>query len=149
MFRFLKEIYLTGFTLGFRFRIAGGWGRWIPSLGPIMDAGKGVFFVSVILFLILDGIESLIEIFVGTKFSFDDSLWGLAAVLALYYMNYYVLVTRGHGIKFEREFTQLKKSRKVLLVVSCAILLLATTVFTYYSVSAYQSFFHVIPKSGF
>ena len=59
------------------------------------------------------------------------------------------LVTLGHGIKFEREFTHFKKSRKVLLLVSCAVLLLATTVFSICSVSAYQRFFHIIPKSGF
>ena len=140
MFRFFKELYLTVFTLGFRFRapqrFGGGW-------GPIIDAGKGVLAVWLIAFLILKGIESYIEIHIGTRFSFDSSLWEMASVLALYYSNYYVLVSCDHGIKFEREFTHLKKSRKVLLVTSCAVLLLVTIAFSLYARSAYQHFFHL------
>jgi hypothetical protein len=146
MTRFFKELYLTMFTIGFRFRapqrFGGGW-------GPIIDAGKGVLLVCLIAFFILKGIESYIEFHVGTRFSFDSSKWEMAAItLALYLPNYYVLVTRGHGIKFEREFTHLKKSKKVLLLVSCAVLLLATMAFCIYSDSAYQRFFHIVPKSG-
>jgi hypothetical protein len=137
MFRFFKELYLTMFTVGFRLRapqrFGGGW-------GPIIDAGKGVLVVSLIAFLILKGIKSNIEILVGKKFSFDSSPWELAAVLALYYVNYYVLITRGHGIKFEREFTHLKQSRKVLLLASCGVLLLAAIAFSDYSRFAYFRF---------
>ncbi len=140
MIRFLKELYLTGFTLGFRFRIAGGWGRWVPSLGPIMDAGKGVFFVWVIMFLILEGIKSYIEIHVGTQV---NSPWEFAAVMALYFANHYILVTRGHGIKFEREFDNLEKNRKNLLLASCGVMGLATIAFSIYLGFAYQRFFHL------
>jgi hypothetical protein len=141
MIRFLKELYLTWFTVGFRFRSGRGW-------GPIMDAGKGVFFVAILMFLILAGIEWRIEIFVGKKLLFDSGRWVFIAVgLAVYYVNYYVLITRGHGIRFEREFDNLKKSRKVLLQVSCAVLLLAIITFFSCSVSAYHRFFHVIPKN--
>jgi hypothetical protein len=140
IFQFLKELYLTGVALGFRFRapqqLGGGW-------GPIIDTGKGVLIVSLIVFLILKGIESCVEIHVGTRFSFDSSPWELASVLALYYANYYLLVSRGYGIKFEREFTHLKKSRKVHLVVSCVVVVLATIVFTDYSRSACQRYFHL------
>jgi hypothetical protein len=141
VFQFLKELYLTAFTLGFRFRapkrFGGGW-------GPIVDAGKGVAGVCLIAFFILMGIESYIEIHVGTRFSFNSNPWATRiAVLVLYLVNYYVLVTCGHGIKFEHEFTHLKKSRKVLLVTSCAVLLLATIAFFDYSSSAYQRFFHL------
>ena len=145
MIRFLKELYLTWFTIGFRLRapqqLGGGWGTTI-------DAGKGVLLVCLIAFFILKGIESYIEIYVGTRFSFDSSQWERVAItLALYYANYYVLVTCGHGVKFEREFTHLKKSRKVLLLVSCVVLLLATIAFCIYSDSAYQRFFHIVPKN--
>jgi hypothetical protein len=107
IFQFLKKVYLTGFTLGFRFRapkcLGGGW-------GPIIDAGKGVAFVWLIEFLTLKGIEQSVEIHFGTRFSsFDSSPWELVTVLAIYYVNYYVLITHGYGIKFEREFTHLKK----------------------------------------
>jgi hypothetical protein len=73
MFRFFKELLLAGFTLGFRFRIAGGWGRLSPSLGDIMDTIKGVLAVWLIAFLILKEIESYIEIHIGKRFSFDSS----------------------------------------------------------------------------
>jgi len=110
-----------------------------------MDAGKGVLVVWLIGFLILGGIESYIEIHVGTRFSsFDGTLWEKAAVLALYFANYYVLIIRGHGINFEREeFKNLKKTRKVLLILSFAVLLLATIVFTNCSRTAYKRYFHL------
>jgi hypothetical protein len=138
---FFKELYLTVFTLGFRFRVperyGGGW-------GPIVDAGKGVGLVWFVEFLILKGIEAYIEIHVGRRFSFDSSQWEKVAItLALYLPNYYILVTRGHGIKFERAFTELNKSRKVNLLVSCAVLLLTTVVFSNYSDSGYRRFFHL------
>ncbi len=115
-----------------------------------MNAGKGTLGVALISGAILMGIEAWIEIFVGTRFSFDTSPWAIRiAALALYFANYYALVTRGHGIKFEREFTPQKKSRKIFLLVSCAVVLPASIAFTIYSVSAYQHFFHIIPKSGF
>jgi hypothetical protein len=142
MIRFLKEIYLTWFTVGFRLRSGRGW-------GPIMDAGKGVFIIAIIMFFILAGIEGYIEIFVGTKILFSSRWAFIAAGLAVYYANYYVLITRGHGLRFEREFDNLKKSRKVLLQVSCAVLLIMTIVFINFSLSAYHRFFHIIPKSGF
>jgi len=145
MVRFFKQLYLTGFTVGFRLRmperLGGGW-------GPIIDAGKGILVVSLIAFINLTNIADWIEIHNGTRFSFDSDPWVTkAAVLALYLMNYYVLVTRGHGIKFEREFNHLEKSRKILLLVSFGVLLLATVAFSIYSISAHQRFFHIIPKT--
>jgi hypothetical protein len=141
MLRFLKELYLTMFTLGFRFRIGDG-------LGPTMDAGKGVLLICVIILFIFNGIKSYIEIYVGTRFNFDSALWERAAIiLAIYLPNNYILDTCGHGIKFEREFTNLKKSRKVLLVMSCAMVLLATIVFGICSDSAYRHFFQIPQKN--
>jgi hypothetical protein len=141
MFRFLKELYLTGFTLGFR--VSGS------SWSPAMNASKGVGGVSVIEWIILVVIAMWIELHFGTKFFFTTGKWAVRiACLALYLINYYVLVIRGHGIEFEREFSNLEKSRKNLLLVSCAVLLLATIAFMAFSVSAYHHFFHIIPKSG-
>ncbi|MGP8201461.1 MAG: hypothetical protein ACLQU4_18375 [Limisphaerales bacterium] len=148
MIRLFKELYLTGFTIGFRLRmperLGGGW-------GPIIDAGKGVALLSIIALINLTNIMDWIEVYGGTKFSFDSSRWAQCAIaLVFYFANYYILVTCGHGIKFEREeFKNLKKSRKVLLIVSFAVLLLITIVFSIYSTSAYQHFFHIVPKSDF
>ena len=149
MIRFFKELYLTIFTLGYKSGIAGGWQRMNRRFGIIMDIGKGVFLVTIIEFFILEGIKSYVEIHLGTRFSFLDSIQWVGAVViayALYLPNYYILVTRGHGIKFEREFNNLKKSRKILLVASFAILLLASIVFTVYSDSANRHFFHIVPN---
>ena len=140
MIRFFRELYLTWFTLGFRFRTGRGW-------GPIIDAGKGVLFALIIQLLILSGIEQHIEIFIGTRLLFNSGIWVfIPAGLAIYFANYWVLISCGHGIRFEREFDNLNKPRKVLLLVSCVVLLLAATTFFAYSVSAYHSYFRIIPK---
>lgn len=141
MFRFFKEIYLTGFTLGFR----SGGGSWTPRI----NAGKGVVGVTLIEWAILIGIVGWIEMYFGTRFLLSAGKWAVGITfLALYYANYHILITRGHGITFEREFPHLKKSRKVLLMAAFAMLLLATIAFMACSVSAYHRFFHIIPKSG-
>jgi hypothetical protein len=140
--RFFKELYLVGFTLGFRASSS----SWTPGL----NAGKGVAGVTIIQVLIFMAIEGWIEMLVGTRLSFDTSPWAIRiAALALYLANYYVLVTRGYGIKFEREFDSLKKPRRVFLLVSCVLMILAAITVTICSVSAYHRVFHIVPKSGF
>jgi hypothetical protein len=67
--RFFKEIYLTGFTLGFR--VSGS------SWSSGMNAGKGVAGVTLIEAAILMGIEGWTEMLVGTRFSFNSSPWPL------------------------------------------------------------------------
>lgn len=128
------------FALGFRF--AGN--RWsYPS-----NLGKGIAGVTLIEGLILMVIASWIEIYLGTRFHFNP--WPIRiAYLALCLPNYYILVTRGHGITFEREFSHLEKSRKNLLLASCGVMVLAIIAFMIFSVSAYHRFFHIIPKTGF
>ena len=64
--------------------------------------------------------------------------------LVIFYANYYVLVTRKHGIKFEgEEFKKLQKFKKVLLIASFVAMLMATILFSIYSISAYHRFFHL------
>ena len=141
MIRFFKELYLTVFTIGFRCRmpqrLGGGW-------GPDVDAGKGIAVISLITLINLSNIKDWIEIHVGTRSFYDFDRWPHWVVgVAVFLVNYYVLVGCSHGIRFEREFTHLKNTRKVLLVTSCALLLLATIVFSFYSDSAYRRFFHI------
>jgi len=145
MIQFIKELYLTAFLIGFRIRVPQ---RFRGGLAPSIDVGKGVLVASLIMFFILKGIEGYIEILVGTIFSFDSEHWEMAVItLALYLPNYYVLVTRGYGVTFDREFTAFKRSKKVILVASCVGLMLASVVFCGYSDSAYRHYFHIIPKS--
>jgi hypothetical protein len=140
MIRFLKELYFTSFTILYK----------IPGGTPSSKSGTSVTAVAVIEGLLLAGIFSWIDIFIGKRFLLSDynshisfKLVTLILFFALYFANYRVLVTRGYGIKFEREFIHLKKSRKVLLLSSCVVLLLATIAFFIYSRLAYQSFFHL------
>lgn len=149
MIRFFKDVYLTIYTLGYKCNVAGGWGRINHRFGLIMDQGKGVFLVTIIEFFILVGIKSSVEVHFGTRFSFLDSAQWVSAVVvayALYLPNYFVLIKRGHGIKFEREFNSLEKSRKILLVISFTMLLLGGIAFTVFSDSAYRHFFHIVPN---
>lgn len=143
MFRFLRDVYLTAFTLAFRFRAppkyGGGW-------GPVFDAGKGAVFVSLILALSAVGIEQYVQILIRKRF-FDsyrsDTVLAVAFFFFLYFANYYVLITRRHGIEFERAFSHFRKSRKVLLTITCALLVLAWAWFITQSRSAYFTFFHM------
>jgi len=115
-----------------------------------MNAVKGVAGVALVEAAILMGIEGWIEIAAGTRFSFNSSPWPLRiAAVVLYFANHYILVARGHGIRFEHEFANLKKSRKVLLVASCVAMMLAAIAVTICSVSAYHRYFHIVPKEGF
>jgi hypothetical protein len=141
MFRFLKELYLTGFTLGFKFAHE----RWTP----LINLGKGVAGVTLFEAFIFMEIAVWIAIYFGMKSFFDADKWTIGAIfMALCAANHYILVIRGHGIKFEREFSNLEKSKKSRLLASCAVLMLANFVFFIYSVSAYHRFFHIVPKTG-
>ena len=138
MIRFLKEIYLTAFTL--LFRIPGG-----NTSGKIWGA---IGIIQVIEGITLVNIVFWIEILTGTRFLIFSKLACVILALALYYPNNHVLVTRGHGIKFEREFDNLKKSRKILLVMGCAVVLLAIIMFSVYSFHAYRNFIQALKIQG-
>ena len=71
----------------------------------------------------------------------------MVVFFALFFLNTYILIicgfTFGHGLRFEREFDNLKKGRKILLQTSCVVLLLATIMFSIYSMSVYHRFFPI------
>jgi hypothetical protein len=108
-------------------------------------AGGAMTIITLIEAFNLSNIMCWLDIFAGKRilprFSEPEVL---LAFLALGFLNLYVLFLCGftffHGIKFEREFDNLKKSRKILLVTSCVVLLLATIVFSIYSTSAHRHF---------
>jgi hypothetical protein len=142
MIRFLKELYLAEFTFFYR-ASSKSW-----SHGA--NAGKGAAGVSLVLSLILMGISLWIEIFTRSQFLPVLNRWETwIASLAFIVVNYYVLVIRGHGIRFERELNDLKKSKQTFLQVSSLVVSLASAAFFICSLFAYQHFFHIIPKSDF
>jgi Ni/Fe-hydrogenase subunit HybB-like protein len=138
MIRYFKELYLSGFTIIFKF------GRTKAKTTGAVTA------VTLIECLILAGIASWIDIFIGKRFLLSDYnslVFSKLVIVVLFFalcsVNHLVLVTRGHGIKFERGFDNLEKSRRILLEVSCAVLLVAAIAFFIYSRLAYQRFFHL------
>jgi hypothetical protein len=60
--------------------------------------------------------------------------------LALSLVNGYLLISRSYGVKFDREFDELEKSRRIVLVVSCVVVALGAIVFNVYSGIAYRHF---------
>jgi hypothetical protein len=55
-------------------------------------------------------------------------------------MNGYVLYFRGHGIKFAREFDSIKRTKRILLMVSCAVAVVAVIVLFVFSAIAHRRF---------
>jgi hypothetical protein len=113
-------------------------------------AGSAVAAIALIEWLILAGISSWIDMFIGERFLLNSTNSSVASKLvivilffALCSVNHLVLVTRGNGIKFADEFNNLKKSRRILLVTSCLVLLLSVIAFFLYSRFAYRGFFHI------
>lgn len=150
MIRFFKELYLAEFAFIFKTWSSSRWrSSWKPS--PSLKAGVGVAGVSIFVSLLVIVIGGWIEILIGKQFlPHNIPRWGIwIATLVVYLMNYYVLVIRGHGIRFERDFDNLEKSKRTFLRVSCRVFELSSLVFIFYSFYAYQHFFHIVPKSGF
>ena len=92
-------------------------------------------------------IAAWIDMDYGQRFLLAVGKWPVViAYLVLFCLNFYALVGRGHGTRFEREFSHLERKRKILLLVTSGVLLAVIVVFLYYSICAYQRFFHIVPK---
>jgi hypothetical protein len=139
MIHFLKEFYLAEFAFFYRASS--------KSWSHGYNTGKGVAGVSLVLSLILLTICGWIEILTGKQYLPVLPQWETwIASLAFIFVNYYVLVIRGHGIRFEREFNNFTKSKQNVLRVSCLAVTLTSAAFFICSAYAYQHFFHIIPK---
>ena len=144
MINLLKELYLTVFTLGFRLGKKGGWDRISMGLGLILNMGNGVLLISLIIIFSLSGIRQCIEIHEKNIIKIDPS-WELCSVVAIYYVNFYILVTSGYGTRFEREFDNIEKRKKKLLLISGILLVVATMVFVSWVRSVHQRLFYGHP----
>ena len=139
MIRFLKEVYLTGFAVVFKLSRA---------KKIAYRAGGAVTIITLIESFNIINILSWIDIFAGKQIApglSEPEI--LLAFFVLCFLNLYFLIICGftfvQGLPFEHEFDLLKKSRKILLVTSCVVVLLATIAFSIYSTSAYHRFFHI------
>ncbi|MGA2028627.1 MAG: hypothetical protein ABSG87_00935 [Verrucomicrobiota bacterium] len=135
MIQFFKEVYLAGFVIIFK----GSRARKITY-----GAGSAIAAITLIEWLVLIGISGYIEMFLNKKLLFYFSKpVVIIAFFALFLMNQYVLFIRGHGIKFAREFDSLKKSRRILLIVSWAVMVVVIIVFFIFSAIAHRHFIGV------
>jgi hypothetical protein len=138
MIRFFKEIYLTWFVLIYRMP-APNWGN--PERTKSVRASA---VVTLITCPVLLEIACWIDMLIGKSFLLNFSYPVVGAFfVVLNFANFYVLVSRGYGIRFEREFNNLEKSRRNFLVTSCVVLLPATVAFFIYTISAYRHYFHL------
>lgn len=133
MIQFLKEIYLTGFTIFFRIS---------RPKDIAYKAGFAIGGVTLIQSFILIGIFYCIQMFLNKQILLSKPALGIA-VFILFLINEYILYIRKHGIKFEREFNSLKKSRKNRLVAGYAVVTVAAIVFLICSAIAYRHFFGI------
>ncbi|MGD0351701.1 MAG: hypothetical protein ABSB84_15505 [Verrucomicrobiota bacterium] len=130
MIQFIKEVYLTGFAIIFR-------RARVKQIG--YKAGSAIAILTLVEWLILVGISGYVEMFLGKRFLLSKPAV-IIAFFALFLMNEYVLFVRGHGIKFAHEFDSLEKSRRIVLVVSCAVVVVVAIVFFIFSTIAHSHF---------
>jgi hypothetical protein len=136
MLRFLKEIYLTSFTILFRL----GGGEWPHEI----NAWKGVVGIALIQGIVLLAIEGWLEIFTGSRFlPHIPKLAVVAAFLILSFCNYYGLVLCRHGVVFEQEFDKFARSKKILLLTICVEIILVAITFFIYSAVRHRHFIGV------
>ena len=133
MIRLIKEIYLTGFSIIFRASRA----RKITH-----KAGSAIALLTLIDWMVLLGIAYCIEMCFLKQplFSHFSKAEIIIAFLALALANQYILWSRGHGIKFEREFNSLKRSKRILLLVSFGVLTVAAVAFCIWSTIVHRRF---------
>jgi hypothetical protein len=123
IFRFFKEIYLTAFTVLFR----------LNAWGPRTARGASVALIALIESGVLLGIDLLVDDFSGITLLPTIPKWAFIVIyFAIAVLNFYVLVFRRHGVKFEREFSHFKTGKKIqLILASVAVMLAAIALFIY------------------
>jgi len=111
-----------------------------------MNAWKAVSGVTFLGTVLLVVIESWVDVLLRRDFLLGRWTTGIG-YFALFFANYFTLVHRGHGIRYEREFSGFKTSKKMLLLLSWAVMLLIVIGFCVYSRSVYlasSKHFHLL-----
>ena len=130
MIAFLKDTYLTAFALGYRLS---------RSKDQAYKVVGGITPPTVFEFLILLGASDYLQMYLGKKVVLSK-LAVYVVSFALYFVNMYVLYLRGHGVKFERDFDSVERSRRRTLVASCAVIVVTGIAFFIYSAVAFRHF---------
>jgi TctA family transporter len=117
MVQFLKDIYLTTFAIFYRI---GGWG---PRTNAAISAVVIALIESFVLITVLPDISKMLFLVIYS---------------GLYAVNLYLLVLRGHGIKFQKEFSHFRTSKKVLLTVASLVTILAAIAYFIFAARAHR-----------
>ncbi len=130
--QFIKEIYLTGFAILFRHAR-------VKEIG--YKVGFSIVPITVIQWFALLGIWAYVEMFLNKNYLFKFSkAVAIIAYFVLFFINVYFLFFRKHGIKFAYEFDCIGKTRKIFLIVSWVMAVIAVIAFVIFVAVAHQHF---------
>lgn len=131
--QFLKELHLTAFVIFFRFL---RW-SWTPRTKSAIRtcAAFSAATITLIEFWFLIAAGGWLE----ARFLEEIPKWAVGiAFLLLYAANCYSFVIRRQGPIYEREFTHLKKGKKILLLTTSITILLVAIAFFLYAMSVHR-----------
>jgi hypothetical protein len=114
---FVRELYFSVFMLFYSYFSS----RWSRHMNAVKGA-TGVSFIEGLLFLSVGGWVEMIR---HSHLPLDRGILVLIS-LAIYAGNIYMLVIRGHGIAFELEFRNFRKSKRMALYAAAIVVILVT-----------------------
>jgi hypothetical protein len=130
----VKTLYLSVFLAFYRL----GQGLWPARLN--FDALRGVGGVSAIGIILALNMSGWLEVVLKKHLAYSQTSLGIFSIIFLA-INYHILVIRGAGVRFEHESSYMPRGKRILIYVIGASVVLATAVFSYYSVAAYREAF--------
>ena len=123
--KFLKELYLTFYVVFYRLGVS--WSR-------ANDESKGAVGVALVETALILSLWSSLDVLTGRATL--TNIPKIAAVICFFgicAVNYNILVTKRHGIDFERQFVHLPSARKSLLFSCCVTVIIASVAFFIYT----------------
>lgn len=126
-----KKIWLLWFVLFSRIAAA----AWPPSI----NAWKGVVGVTLVEWLVVVGLSLWLRLATERELLFGLDRWLVQVALALLFaVNYMLLIHRGIGISYERDFGNLERSKRVRGIALSLAAVLGVVGFLAASVVAYN-----------
>ena len=114
--------------------------RW-PT--PETNAGMAVAFLTLVECFAILGIACWVDILLGTKILAEFPKWAVFIfILILCAPNYYVLVSKGSGAAFAKEFAHFGKYKRWSLLLICAMTMVAIFLFFLYSATTHRRMFY-------
>ena len=130
--RVSRELWLSIFVLFYRIS------RWKGS----MKANSAVAAPAILETLLALSALSWIEIALHQRIDVGKWLIGVFAVV-IYWANSHVLVERGSGLKFEREFSGFARVKQLALFFGAVLVTVTIGFFLYFTVTVYRQTFGI------